>query len=108
MKSAFSINLSKVRRQCNLTQEEAAAQIGIKRSTLGSYEEGRAEPSMANLAKILEAYGIQDVKAFLSNPNYLIEMINPKITIETRFKQLKGPIKQAVSILMGLNMEHGK
>jgi transcriptional regulator with XRE-family HTH domain len=108
MKSAFSINLSKVRRHCNLTQEQAAAQIGIKRGTLGSYEEGRAEPSIVILAKILEAYEVNDAQAFLSDPNYLIENQNPKIAFDSRFRKLKGPVRQAVLILLGLNMEHGK
>lgn len=108
MKSVFARNLVKVRHKWNLTQEAAADQIGLKRSSLGAYEEGRAEPSIPNLTKIIEAYSISDVKGFLSDPNFLVEKVDLKISVEARFKQLRGPVREAVTILLGLNVENGK
>lgn len=41
-----------IRRFLGDTQESFAAKIGIKRSLLGAYEEGRAEPSLSTMIKI--------------------------------------------------------
>ena len=41
-----------------MTQQQAAEAVGIKRSALGAYEEGRAEPRLAVLAGLARLYGI--------------------------------------------------
>ena len=40
------------------TQEQFAEQVGIKRSLVGAYEEGRAEPRLQTLTKIAEVLGV--------------------------------------------------
>jgi DNA-binding XRE family transcriptional regulator len=71
MKSVFARNMHRIRSHHQYTQEQSAKIIGISRQALGSYEEGRAEPSIENLFKICKGYGIADVGNFLWNPEFL-------------------------------------
>lgn len=41
-----------------MTQEQFASMIGIKRSLLGAYEEGRAEPNLNNLLRFAEILSV--------------------------------------------------
>ncbi|MFM7850496.1 MAG: XRE family transcriptional regulator [Flammeovirgaceae bacterium] len=50
----LSENLRALRKQMKLTQDQFAAKIDIKRSLLGAYEEGRAEPKLELLQKIAD------------------------------------------------------
>lgn len=54
--SLISENLKYLRKKINLTQEQMANEIGIKRSLLGAYEEGRADPRISNLLKFSEIF----------------------------------------------------
>lgn len=56
--SIISSNLKHLRKKANLTQEQMAQKIGIKRSLLGAYEEGRADPRISNLLKFSEIFGL--------------------------------------------------
>lgn len=56
--SIVSQNLKYLRRRSGLTQEQMAEKIGIKRSLLGAYEEGRADPRLNNLLKISDIFDI--------------------------------------------------
>jgi transcriptional regulator with XRE-family HTH domain len=47
-----------LRKQKNWTQEQFAQQLNIKRSLVGAYEEGRAEPRVELLQKMAEVFGI--------------------------------------------------
>ena len=47
--SLVSENIKFFRKQLGFTQEQLALRIGIKRSLLGAYEEGRAEPGLETL-----------------------------------------------------------
>lgn len=51
-------NIKYLRKQKGLTQEQLAAKIGIKRSLIGAYEEGRAEPNITNLIRFSEVFGV--------------------------------------------------
>ncbi len=50
-------NIKYLRRMNGLTQEQFARKIGIKRSLLGAYEEGRANPNLDNLMNIAKIFG---------------------------------------------------
>ncbi|MBR9998159.1 MAG: LexA family transcriptional regulator [Cyclobacteriaceae bacterium] len=50
--SIVSNNIKFLRKKEHLTQEQLAHKIGIKRSLVGAYEEGRADPRLNNLLKI--------------------------------------------------------
>ena len=47
--SNLANNLRYLRKQNQLTQEQLAQKIGIKRALIGAYEEGRAEPKLLTL-----------------------------------------------------------
>ncbi|HYG37819.1 MAG TPA: LexA family transcriptional regulator [Cytophagales bacterium] len=50
-------NIKYLRKQNGWTQEQFSQKIGIKRSLLGAYEEGRAEPGYTNLLNISKIFG---------------------------------------------------
>jgi transcriptional regulator with XRE-family HTH domain len=56
--SIVSSNIKYLRKSNHLTQEQLAEKIGIKRSLLGAYEEGRADPRLNNLLKISEIFNV--------------------------------------------------
>ena len=57
-KQAFYIGneLKLIRKALKINQSEMADQLGIKRSRLGSYEEGRAMPDIEMFLKICKTY----------------------------------------------------
>jgi transcriptional regulator with XRE-family HTH domain len=56
--SIVSNNIRILRKQMGFTQEQFAERIGIKRSLLGAYEEGRADPRLNNLQNMATEFGI--------------------------------------------------
>jgi DNA-binding XRE family transcriptional regulator len=54
--SFVAINLKMLRRINSLTQDELSVKIGIKRSSIGAYEEDRAEPKLDTLITICEYF----------------------------------------------------
>lgn len=55
-KNHLSQNIKKLRLFKHLSQEEFSTLFSIKRGTLGSYEEGRAEPKLEFLIKLAEYF----------------------------------------------------
>lgn len=51
-------NLKSLRKRHNLTQDQFAQKLGIKRSSVGAYEEGRAEPPLSNLSNIARSFDV--------------------------------------------------
>lgn len=51
-------NIRVLRKRLSLTQDQFAQQLGIKRSLIGAYEEGRAEPKLELLQKMAEVFSI--------------------------------------------------
>lgn len=58
MASFINKNLRYIRKHGGMTQEQFASMIGIKRSLLGAYEEGRAEPNLNNLLRFAEILSV--------------------------------------------------
>ena len=56
--SFISSNIKFLRKQKNLTQEELSKKIGVNRSMIGSYEEGRAEPKLSSIQLIAHYFKI--------------------------------------------------
>lgn len=56
--SLVSDNIKYLRKKAGMTQEQMADQIGIKRSLLGAYEEGRADPRLNNLLNISQLFSV--------------------------------------------------
>lgn len=51
-------NIKYLRKKLGYTQEQFAELIGIKRSLVGAYEEGRADPRLNNLVKMAEVFDV--------------------------------------------------
>jgi transcriptional regulator with XRE-family HTH domain len=97
----FQINLKIARKLKGWSQKGAAETIGIKRATLASYEEGRAQPLHQTMDRICTAYGITDLKSFISDSGYFLLKTSPE-ELHTRYKNLSGAARKAVDILLGL------
>lgn len=67
--SFIASNLKYLRRSRHLTQREFADVLGIKRSSIGAYEENRAEPKYELLNKIAEFFDLT-----------MDDLVNEKIT----------------------------
>lgn len=75
-------NIKYLRKQKGLTQEQLAEKIGIKRSLLGAYEEGRAEPGLNYLIKMSKIFDIPVDNLIgddVSNPERLKELLQKDI-----------------------------
>lgn len=53
-----SKNIKFLRKKHGFTQEQFSEKIGIKRSLLGAYEEGRADPRLNNLLNIAKEFNV--------------------------------------------------
>lgn len=51
-------NIRILRKRLSITQDQFAQRLGIKRSLVGAYEEGRAEPRLELLQKMAEVFSI--------------------------------------------------
>ena len=54
----LSHNLKALRKQKQWTQQQLAERVGVKRSLIGSYEEGRAEPKLDTLLALSEVFQV--------------------------------------------------
>jgi transcriptional regulator with XRE-family HTH domain len=101
-KTIFSQNLVKARKAKRWSQEGAARSIGIKRSVLGSYEEGRAEPSHSTLLLIAEAYHIKDLQAFMSDKDYVHPEMSPD-TLFDHYTKVPWYKRKAINAILGID-----
>jgi len=97
-------NIKYLRKLREWTQEEMAGKLGIKRSLLGAYEEGRAEPRTDVLESVSDMFRIQ-IDDLLRR-----DLSSPKDSLLQKRKQLKSysrqqivfiPIKAAAGYLSG-------
>lgn len=51
-------NIRFLRKKKGWTQEKFSQKIGIKRSLVGAYEEGRSDPRLNNLLKMCDVFSI--------------------------------------------------
>lgn len=65
--TTVSKNIKFLRKKDRLTQEQLAEKIGIKRSLLGAYEEGRADPRLNNLLVIARIFDVSVDKLISSD-----------------------------------------
>lgn len=66
-------NMKELRMELGLSQAEFADQIGVTRSALGAYEEGRAQPPLPVIASVMDFCELpkEDLYEFIFNQNYL-------------------------------------
>jgi transcriptional regulator with XRE-family HTH domain len=105
--TVFSKNLKKARNLKGWSQEGAAQAIReagaewFNRPVLGSYEEGRAEPSNETLTIICKAYGIEDMRGFIIDADFFESKTSPE-ELYRRYISLSGSQKKAVEVLLGI------
>ena len=58
MESAFSRNMSKLRKEHGLSQRKAAADLHISQALLSHYENGAREPGLPFLCRACDYYGV--------------------------------------------------
>ncbi|WP_058991265.1 helix-turn-helix domain-containing protein [Anaerococcus rubeinfantis] len=66
------------RKELNLTQEYLAKELNISRQAVSKWEKGISEPSMENLVKLSEIFGV-DIKYFKNNDDKENESLFSKI-----------------------------
>lgn len=89
MKRAFATNLRKMRKHRGIaSQEKAASLIGVKARTFAAWEEGRGEPNSEMFVRIADLFGITNLSAFLSDPNF-----DPKAQDKTRALCMQSPLQ---------------
>ena len=83
--------LKEERENSNFTQEEASKRIGVSKSIISKWETGKSYPSLENLSKISETYGVSineilagtrlgmNEKESVSDKNLLKEMQKTKV-----------------------------
>lgn len=52
------MNIAKLRKQNNLTQEQLAKKLRVSTSTISAWENGKAEPSDEDLLKLTDIFGV--------------------------------------------------
>lgn len=112
MNKTFGKNLKRLRSHSEWSQEDAAAAIGIKRSTYASYEEHRAEPSQDILKKIADAFGVTNMYAMLYNEKFLVtkESCVFDVSIASqesrrvvdKYNRVKPEIRRAIDLLLAV------
>lgn len=107
--SALSTKLIEYRKQCGLTQEEAARRIHISRSTLAGYESGTRQPNFATLKAIANSYGIEVSSLYDETTRYQSDLddddeLTPgkQILLQTLKGATEEEIMQAVKIIEAL------
>jgi transcriptional regulator with XRE-family HTH domain len=81
-------NIRALRKQAGLTQESFAARLGIKRSLLGAYEEGRAEPALATINFMAQEFNIS-VDSLLNLDLTQKEGMQQAVTADVEGKRLR-------------------
>lgn len=64
-------HLKKARESQRMSQQEVAELLGISQKTLSNMESGKAKPSVIQLAKIGEIYGLDILKLLSENGVHL-------------------------------------
>ncbi len=67
MNTYFAQRLRLLRKERGLTQEGLAALLNIKRSIIGAYEEGRAEPSLTRIKEIADFFSVSIDNLVINN-----------------------------------------
>ncbi len=93
-------NLKKLRKDKNLSQQQIANELNIKRSTYSNWESGQVMPSVDTLRKICDTFGVH-ISQLLDDYNHFdifldLNRDNGKIN-ETDSDDKKGKIKGKIS-----------
>lgn len=107
--TTLTLNLRKTRKIFDITQTKAAECCGVKRATFQSWEEGRAQPSAEMLVNIATVFGIENLQAFISDPDfdyhnqYKSSSRFSDHPVLTHYRHTKGSARRAIDILLGID-----
>ena len=104
--------LKKLRKALDLTQQEFADRIGVKRNTIATYEIGRNTPLVAVIASICREFNVSETwlrtgegEMFLPSPNGVLDELVQKYGLSTRgkvivekFLDLNPDVQEAVAV----------
>lgn len=85
--SLISENIKYLRKRLGLTQEQFANKLDIKRSLVGAYEEGRADPRLNNLLNMAQLFGTS-VDILLSKDVSKLSAVELKVSEFKRGKEV--------------------
>ena len=98
MENNFSKNLKMLRETKKISQQEIADKIGVDRSTIGYWENGKADPTMLNVIKLAETLNVDIVTLIGGNLHFdNADFLEPK-TVETIQIPVLGVIKAGMPI----------
>ena len=97
-------NLKTLRKKKGLTQQELANKISIKRSLIGSYEEGRAEPKLETLQTLAIYYGV-NIDDLITLDMTSLKNDNTIIDKEAKLKDIEGKGLRILPITVDDNNE---
>ena len=109
-KKPFAINLNAVRKKHDDTWKQLAWGLEMHPKTIISYGGGDSEPNLETLCKIAVHYKIDDLLAFISDPNYITMGKRKRLSPTTRKQSINGIIKSLQTALLrleGLVNTHG-
>ena len=103
--------IKELRKALNLTQQEFADKIGMKRNTIASYEINRNGPSNSVISLICKVFNVSEPwlrtgegEMFVPSPNGVLDKLAQKYGLSTRgkvivekFLDLKPDIREAVA-----------
>lgn len=110
MNSIFGKNLGAIRTAKGWTQQKAADELEVNRSTYAAWEEGRGFPTAEMLVHVARVFKITDLIGMIENESFNYSQQIPKViheptpttTIEKAYQAAGIREKLAVNILLGL------
>ena len=94
--------IAQYRKARGMTQKELADRIGTVKQTIGNYERGEREPTIAMVGKIAEILGVS--KATLFGVQNADDAQSPGETL-TNYMVLNGDTSAALALILGLSIE---
>lgn len=95
MENYFSKNLKSIREFKKISQQDIAEKMNIDRSTIGYWENGKADPTMANVLKLADVLNV-DIITLIGGE---LEFIDGEIINKSNYSQLKQEtINEVVSL----------
>jgi transcriptional regulator with XRE-family HTH domain len=65
----FGQRVRQLRKEIGISQEELAGRCGLHRTYVGDIEQGRRNPSLLNIIRIAESFGVSPAKLFEETNN---------------------------------------
>jgi transcriptional regulator with XRE-family HTH domain len=101
--SFFGKNIKKIRTVKGLSQAAFAELFGLKRATLGAYEEHRSEPKIETIIKIANYFSIK-IDTLLTNDITVNELLQFKESLTTYSEDIKSDVFTKIACITENNI----